>query len=202
MKRELSVTEYSLTQEDRKAFVIDNIFPESGSQEIYSYFKDLSYRFVDSDRPDTTHIKHLMHQFPEAEWKENPLLCVSQDFTQSFLASQRLQAKETQRIYANFNLFGDFQYTHRDGDEWTALFFINSRWDADWGGELFLYSDERAETAIAVRPKPGRAVIFDGMILHRGGVPSKLCFEPRITLAIKTSRRGVSKPRTKLKVAT
>ena len=103
----------------------------------------------------------------------------------NFLQEQNIVCGEVYRIYANYNLHGDFQFAHEDGDGWTALVFVNSRWDEDWGGELILYPDGEAAYAYSILPSPGRMVIFDGMIRHRGGVPSKLCLEARISLAIK-----------------
>ena len=92
------------------------------------------------------------------------------------------------RIYANLNMFGDYQFAHRDGDGFTALLFANPKWDEDWGGEIIFYSHDTSPVDHAIRPRPGRMVLFDGHIRHRGGVPSKFCHEPRITLAIKFQR--------------
>ncbi len=36
-----------------------------------------------------------------------------------------------------------------------------------------------------VGPKPGRLVIFDGAIPHAGRPPTRICFAPRYTYAMK-----------------
>ena len=37
-----------------------------------------------------------------------------------------------------------------------------------------------------VAPKPGRLCVFTGEIIHRGGVPSPLCRNQRLTVVLKT----------------
>ena len=51
-------------------------------------------------------------------------------------------------------------------------------------GETVFY-DRAGEPFHAVAPKPGRLLLFDGGIVHRGGVPSRKCFEPRLSVAFK-----------------
>ena len=66
----------------------------------------------------------------------------------------------------------------------TALYFANPEWQDDWQGETVFY-DRAGEPFHAVAPKPGRVLVFDGGIVHRGGVPSRKCFEPRLSVAFK-----------------
>lgn len=166
---------------DRQAFILDNVVSPDASIAIYDLYKNLPYELSDSDRPDTNHIKHLKHEFALNDPKA---LCLAEP-VREFLKSNDLTHGDIYRIYSNFNLHGDFQFAHEDGPGWTALYFVNSEGEEDWGGEFTLYFDDELDLGYTVLPKPGRLVIFDGMIVHRGGVPSKLCYEPRISLAIK-----------------
>jgi hypothetical protein len=68
-----------------------------------------------------------------------------------------------------------------------VVYFANSRWESDWSGELHFYGDD-PDLSVAIQPRPGRMVIFDGLLPHRAGVPSKLCLDPRITVALKFKR--------------
>jgi hypothetical protein len=45
-----------------------------------------------------------------------------------------------------------------------------------------------------VSPRPGRVVVARGAILHRGTVPTRACYEERLTLAYKLNS-GESAPR-------
>lgn len=169
----------------RRFFVLDQVLDAAAAQAIHRHFVDLPVTLSDSDRPDTTHVRHLKHEFDPAEWLSDPALSLLVDTARGFLREHRIACGDVYRIYANFNLHGDFQFAHEDGEGWTALAFINSRWDEDWGGELIIYPDGDAPIAYCVAPRAGRMVIFDGMIRHRGGSPSKLCLDARISLAIK-----------------
>lgn len=169
------------TSHGRPAFILDNFVTPEARQKVYRIYKDLPYEFSDSDRSDTQYIKHLKHEFE----LDNPLAVFLARTASSFLTDRGLAHRDVYRMYANFNLHGDFQFAHEDGEGWTALFFVNDKWEEDWGGEFTLYIDDELDFGYSISPKPGRMVIFDGMITHRGGVPSKLCYEPRISLAIK-----------------
>lgn len=179
------VKKLELGPDRRKVFIVDGFAEDDFLKKAYQGLKELPYYFFDSDRPDTRHIKHLVHHFRE---EPNPIVTALTEFAQDVFSSLGITPGKVSRRYANFNLFGDYQFAHQDGNQWTALFFMNESWSEDWGGELLLYEDGQDAYAYAVQPKAGRLVIFDGMITHRGGVPSKLCFEPRISLAIKFNR--------------
>jgi SM-20-related protein len=98
-----------------------------------------------------------------------------------------------QRAYVNSSVFGDGYYTHRDcglqDQHVTALYYANTEWQTDWGGETIYFNDQE-DAELVVSPKPGRLVIARGAILHRGGVPARVCHEERFTLAYKLSHAG------------
>lgn len=175
--------------EKRKVFVFDSLFEEETLQRVYEKFRSLPYYLGDYDRDDTQTIRHLVHVFGQEEIAATPIKQIV-PAVRELAEAQGIKVKNPARVYANFNLHGDYQFAHDDGDVWTTLVFINSSWNEDWGGELLLYNGTFAQPtdrgiAYAISPCPGRMVIFDGKIKHRGGVPSKFCLEPRITLAIK-----------------
>lgn len=171
--------------EQRPLVIFDNVVDQSASQWIHEQYRELPVTMSDSDRHDTQHVKHLKHEFAPSQWQPN---CPSGYLAQrarELMSEQGFSYGDIYRIYANFNLHGDFQFAHEDGDGWTALYFVNSNWQEDWGGEFMVYPEADSGFAYAIEPRPGRMVIFDGLIRHRGGVPSKLCFDARISLAIK-----------------
>jgi len=169
----------------RRAFVLDGVLDAAAARRVHRWCAALPVTLTDTDRPDTQHVRHLKHDFDPEEWAAEPALALLAQTARTFLRERRIACGEVYRIYANVNLHGDFQFAHEDGAGWTALAFINARWDEDWGGELILYPDGSDAYAYCVAPRPGRMVIFDGMIRHRGGAPSKLCLGARISLAIK-----------------
>ena len=92
------------------------------------------------------------------------------------------------RAYTNFAAYGDTLLTHVDAlpsaRELTALWFVCERWETDWGGETLLYTDD-GDAEIAVSPRPGRLLLFDGAIRHAGKPPNRNCQVARFTFAIK-----------------
>jgi SM-20-related protein len=181
---------FEVGAEKLKVFVFDRLFEEKALLGVYSKFRSLPYYLMDHDRDDTQAVKHLVHVFGSEEIEATPVIKALIQAAQELAESQGIKAKKVARVYANFNLHGDYQFAHEDGDVWTVLVFVNASWHEDWGGELLLYDGTFAAPtdrgfAYAISPRPGRMVIFDGRIKHRGGVPSKFCIEPRISFAVK-----------------
>jgi hypothetical protein len=174
--------------EQRRLFVLDGLVPPDEVSRLYEYFRNLPYRFADSDRFDTRDYRHFGYVFDDAEIMDHPVVGFFAGAAIAHLQSAGASVGRVKRAYVNLNLYGDVQFAHEDGDEWTAVAFVNERWLDDWGGELLVYEGAGTGMAYAVMPAPGRMAVFDGLLTHRGGVPSKLTAEPRITLAIKMSR--------------
>lgn len=60
----------------------------------------------------------------------------------------------------------DPPYFHTDGpDTITCLFYLNPKFDQNQGGETQFDFDNHI---IGIKPEPGRLIIFDGNISHRG----------------------------------
>jgi len=92
------------------------------------------------------------------------------------------------RCYANAHTFGVEGYLHTDSkepDNYTALVYLNPVWKTDWAGEL-LFFDKAGDVFHAVSPKPGRALVFPGGILHAARAVSRTCPAIRVSLAFKT----------------
>jgi Rps23 Pro-64 3,4-dihydroxylase Tpa1-like proline 4-hydroxylase len=48
----------------------------------------------------------------------------------------------------------------------TLLYYVNNRWNTNWGGET-IFSNDLGESEIIIDYIPGRIVIFDSTILHK-----------------------------------
>jgi len=184
----VAVRELTLGPAARRAFVVDNLVDPAALKLIHDEVLGLSYEFIESDRRDTRFARHLVHYFEEDEFETNSVVSGLLQRSSALLEQYELDWDSVQRVYVNFNLFGDFHFAHHDGHVWTALFFVNSTWHEDWGGEFLLYEDGPQSLAYAIQPRPGRMVLFDGALFHRGGSPSKYCLDARVTLAIKFER--------------
>lgn len=176
-------------EKKRPLWIVDQVAQEEALPGIEKFFKELPYSFFESDREDTEYLKHLVHNFSIEDALENPVLSTYIDNVKDILLSHNISFGKLERVYCNFILYGDFQYAHEDGPVWTGLYFLNQRWDSDWGGEFQAYHGDHKGLSTSVSPVPGRLTVFDGEILHRGGVPSKICIEPRLTLVVKFAKQ-------------
>lgn len=140
-------------------------------------------------RPETVGYKHWATEVRLEALLRQPIFDLSQRAALAF--AKPGETYRPYRAYTNVASFGDMLFTHTDclpqmGDL-TALWYICDEWDIEWGGETVFY-DQQGEIAASVRPRPGRLAMFDGSILHAGRPPSRICYKPRYTFAIKFER--------------
>lgn len=164
--------------------VFDDQVPVDLARKLESTFASLTFCLAEADRPDVDHVRHFVHELPVDGHSVVEFVADRMRFA---LAELLLDHREVERAYVNLSLHGDFQHAHVDGEQWTGLLFLCGEWQSDWGGELLVYGDARG-VAIAIEPRPGRLVLFDGALLHRGGAPSRRYDGPRMTLAVKLAK--------------
>ena len=102
---------------------------------------------------------------------------------------------EFTKVHVNALQYGDSGFVHTDGDVLpghnttvTALIYLNTIWKSNWCGETIFY-DGNQDAQVAVSPRYGRVVLFDGSINHSAKPPAKTCIYRRMTLAVKLSAR-------------
>ena len=177
------------TVNGRDIYVYDGLIAPSLVEEIAAALDKSGFVRNEVARPDTADHKHWARNMPLEAAAQLPLMQPTVMAAQPFCAPgirYRLY-----RAYTNFASYGDMLYTHTDcapdAKELTALWFIATQWDVEWGGEtLFFNADDDAE--FVVSPRPGRLVLFDGAIKHCGRPPNRICFQPRYTFAMKLER--------------
>ena len=106
--------------------------------------------------------------------------------------SERLKDYEFDRCWIiSSNPVSNFYY-HTDTspfeDKITVLYYINTRWDRNWGGET-LFANDNGECEIAVEYKPGRVVIFDSCIEHKPASISTYADEFRFIFALQLHKK-------------
>ncbi len=181
--------EFSVGPSKRKLFLLDNVVERAALKKVFDHFRSMSYFQDIIDRDDTAHVSHMVHYFDMRQPDPDLIVQFYEGLARQFMESMGLKIGSTIRGYANFIPFGDLQFTHTDGDQWTLLAYLNDEWKDDWGGETVFYDEHESQpVGVAIAPKPGRLVIFDGLIPHRGGAPSKLCFLPRIALNLRFAK--------------
>jgi 2OG-Fe(II) oxygenase superfamily len=160
--------------------VVDGLFSDQDIRSLYGFLRDLPYQLNDIASDETAHVKHWKADFPRALAEATPVLRDCIRTARALMVDERYMLD---RCYTNMILYGDSQGPHTDPREGiTALYYANPEWKDHWLGETIFY-DERREPVHAVGVKPGRLAIFHSDILHRAGVPSRECFEPRLSVA-------------------
>lgn len=137
-------------------------------------------------RPDTAEYRHWATEIRIEALVQQPIFEVTRRAVLGFMQPGR--AYRPYRAYTNVASYGDMLFTHTDclpeARDLTALWYLCERWDIEWGGET-VFLDGNDEIAASILPRPGRLAIFDGAIKHAGRPPSRICYAPRYTLAIK-----------------
>jgi SM-20-related protein len=175
----------SVTVEGREVFVFDGLVPEEESARYFTALSQAAFTRTETARADTGEFRHWVCEMP----LENLARISLWPATQAAVASVRMHEHyHPYRVYTNYASYGDTLLTHVDAlpntRELTALWFVAERWDTEWGGETLFY-DSAGDAQIAVSPRPGRLLLFDGAIRHAGKPPNRNCNVARYTFAIK-----------------
>jgi Rps23 Pro-64 3,4-dihydroxylase Tpa1-like proline 4-hydroxylase len=173
----------------REIFVCDNMVDSETVGRIGLLVKTLNYRRKEKSRPDVPGMASIS-EIAAGQMGNNRFLHQLRRITEEMLPGEKFT---DQRAYVNSSLFGDSYYIHRDcppdQSHVTALYYANLTWQPDWGGETIYYNEDY-DAELVVSPRPGRVVVARGAILHRGNVPTRDCYEERLTLAYKLNALG------------
>jgi SM-20-related protein len=174
----------------RDVAIFDSLVPIEEAVRYFGAVSHAAFTRTETARPEAAEYRHWVCEMP----LENLARTSLWQATQRAIASMRPSEEyRPYRCYTNFASYGDVLLTHVDAlpgaRELTALWFLCDRWDIEWGGET-LFFDSAGEAQIAVAPKPGRLLLFDGAIRHVGRPPNRNCLVSRYTFAIKLRATG------------
>lgn len=168
----------------RDVFVFDGLVPAEECARYFAALSRASFTRTESARPETE-FRHWVCEMPLENLPRISLWQPTEHAVAQVRAGERFLPY---RVYTNFASYGDTLLPHVDAvagsRELTALWFVCERWDTEWGGET-LFFDDAGDAQIAVSPKPGRLLLFDGAIRHAGKPPNRNCQVARFTFAIK-----------------
>jgi SM-20-related protein len=171
--------------EGRDVFVFDDLVPAEEATLYARAITKAAFTRSETARPDSLEFKHWACEMPLENLPRSSLWLATERAVAAMRPDERLRPY---RCYTNFASFGDVLLTHVDAlpntREMTALWFLCESWDTEWGGETLFY-DATGDAQLAVSPKPGRLLLFDGAIRHAGKPPNRNCPVGRYTFAIK-----------------
>ena len=173
------------TVNGREVFVFDGLATLEETTRYFTALSQASFTRTEKARPDSDEFRHWVCEMPLENLPRTSLWVATEKAVLHVRPGERFVPY---RVYTNFASFGDTLLTHVDAvpnaRELTALWFLCEHWDREWGGETLFY-DESGDAEIAVSPKPGRLVLFDGAIRHAGKPPNRNCPVGRYTFAVK-----------------
>jgi SM-20-related protein len=175
--------QYSI--EGREVRVYDGLLKASDIERLTAALQNEGFTRTEYARPDTAAFRHWVVNIPIQAAANLPVY-------QPTLAAAGEFAPDTAyriyRCYCNHAAYGDMLFIHTDcppgARELTALWFMTQEWNSDWGGET-LFFDSSMDAQVAVSPRPGRLLLFDGSLPHVGRPPNRVCYASRYTLAYK-----------------
>lgn len=176
----------SFDVDGRRVRVFDGLISNPG--EYADALASAAFKRTEIARPDTADYRHWAVEVDLAVLVRQAIYPPT---TRALAAMVGAQGYRPYRAYTNVASYGDMLFTHTDclpeQHDVTALWYLARDWDLEWGGETVFFTDA-GEIACAVRPRPGRLVLFDGAIRHVGRPPNRICYAPRYTFAIKFER--------------
>ena len=171
--------------EGREIRVYDSLLASNDIHNLTIAFENGTFTRNEIARPDTANFRHWVLNIPLATAMRLPVYQLTLDAAGQFAGNN---SYKIYRCYCNHAAYGDMLFTHTDAQPGsrglTALWFIAPEWNVEWGGET-LFFDSSLDARVAVSPRPGRLVVFDGSLIHVGRPPNRVCYAPRYTLAFK-----------------
>jgi len=174
--------------------VYDNLLSPEIIEQLHRAILNADVSILGCSHRQTVATREVMFELDLQDFRSHRLNTVIMSCISSITQSTNYLCHE---ILGNFMRFGSNTFIHQDSENpevMSALYFVNSNWHHDWGGELILFNSNKDE-AFCVSPRPGRLVLFPARIYHRAGVPTRSCNETRITLSARYWQKEiVNKP--------
>jgi len=148
--------------------IIDNYFDNEDIIKNYFYFRDLvPWKFTGSGK-DLTKWRKFRYDLKfkndiEKKFKKN---------TENILINLKyFELLKLEKVYASANPYGTVHESHKDYSEntkggITVMYYLNNNWNLSLAGETVFYDNNGLDIQKSIIPKPGRVVIFDGLIEH------------------------------------
>lgn len=175
--------------DSRMIYVVDGALSEPEWGDLYMFLSRAPFRRTNFAKASDQEFKHFLceHSVEEAA---STAVFRAVTLLANVLFTEHLPLV-CQRVYTNSRQFGDVSFVHRDSNDSgavTALVYPNPEWNPELGGETVFY-DERGTVVESCEPMPGRIVIFNGSVWHKGSPPGRLLVGPRFTTAFKMEHK-------------
>lgn len=172
--------------EGKRILVYDGLLPLDQIGMIEKALLQSPFSWSEIAKPEAEQYRHWARNLDLKATEQLPIYPAAMAALAPFCTAE--QRYKMYRAYCNFSSYGDVLMIHTDcrpeHNELTGLWFMHEKWEVEWGGETLFYNSQD-DAEFVCSPKPGRLVIFDGRIPHQGRPPTRICYAPRYTFAMK-----------------
>lgn len=171
--------------DQQKIFVLDNFISKSKNQNLVSQIALRKFgRYLTTSHPQRKGYTWMLNLKTDQPSK------IVNEVKAAIQKRFRYEELYLCRMYVHSLSFGDISLPHKDCktgvDDVTAVLYLNTAWDVQWGGEIMFYRGKEADRAVSI--KPARLILFPGEITHSANPPNLLAPEPRLSWVFKFTR--------------
>ncbi len=155
--------------------ITDNFIDKQDMEDFYFYFRDkVKWEFTGSGRSlQDWRLWHylLYHHLKKGCHFKKGLETKLKGYADKIMSNYGFsEFYNLDRCHASAYPYGTVHEIHNDYDHLhtslTLMFYLNSTWDIQWGGETVILDSNKTEIIKSITPKPGRVLIFDGGLQH------------------------------------
>lgn len=177
------MTTKTITICGKNILVIDNAFDFKFVLDTENFANNSYYQHAGSDYSDGrmstyTGNYNLCSYYTEEDIKGLGLL------TKNETIASLVKGRAIKQIKVHLLKPFDVCTPHIDSNLDTLLYYVNAKWDVNYGGHTMFFSDDMTEVGYTSLFTPNRAIWFDGSIPHMGTPPTSAAKYPRLVLAV------------------
>ena len=95
----------------------------------------------------------------------------------------QMEDRDVLRSVINCNTIADSMTTHDHPNQDVILYYVNTEWKTEWGGETIFYDKNEKEIIFASPYVPNRMILFAGEIPHRYNSPASVAPKYRFSIS-------------------
>jgi hypothetical protein len=145
----------------------DNIIPFHDRQDLLEYCANSKFVLGWEDRTIIENEKSIpcIH----SNWSQYDFerSCIIPYIHKCIQETPWFTKKFVQKVILNLTKSDDVHYIHAHQDQYVVIYYVNLDWEDGWYGETIFYNpNDLDEVAFTSVYKPGRILLFDGIIPH------------------------------------
>lgn len=146
-----------------KIKVFDNVFSRKFQDDMYVYAKNSYFQLGITDSEEYIESpSHISSSYSREDIDRIGFL----DRLRESEVGKHIENYEFFKATVNLSKPVDIHYPHTHPNDLVALYYINTAWKVDWGGETLFFRDDFKEILYASIYTPNRVILFEPDIPH------------------------------------